>query len=62
MVDRQRGELYDPVGEERVGIDEECVGPLLHEARKGRIDLVIGAGGEDFDLPPDGRSRRLAGL
>src|SRR3954469_24698128 len=45
--------------EQCVGTDEECVGPLLHECRKGCIDAAIRAGGEDFDLPSDGRSRRL---
>jgi hypothetical protein len=44
---RQRGELYDPACEECVAIDEECVGPFLHEGRKGRIDVVIGLGGEN---------------
>jgi hypothetical protein len=29
MMHSQRGELYDPASEERVAIDEECVGPAF---------------------------------
>jgi hypothetical protein len=47
------------VEKKRVSRDQERFGPLLHHARKGRIDLATGACGKDFDLPPDGRSRRL---
>jgi hypothetical protein len=42
------------VGEKHVGADRKCLGQLLHQAGKGRIDLAIGAGGEDFDLPSNG--------
>jgi hypothetical protein len=56
---RQGGELHAAGGEKRVGPDQERVGPLLHHACEGRIDLAIGAGGKNFDLPPNGRSRRL---
>jgi hypothetical protein len=28
------------------------IGPPLHHVREGRIDLVVGAGGKNFDLPP----------
>ena len=56
---RQRDELHAPGDEQRVGTDQECIGPLFHKRRKGRIDVAICAGGDDFDLPPDRRSRRL---
>src|SRR5262249_33598735 len=52
----QRGEVYATAVEQRIVIDQQCVGPLMPEARKGRIDLVIGARGENFDLPPNGYS------
>jgi hypothetical protein len=59
MVHRQRGELDETVVEQRIGTDQKCIGLLPHKARKGRIDLAIGAGVKDFALPPKGRSRRL---
>jgi len=45
--------------EQRVGTDHECVGPLLYDGRKGRIDVAIGGGSEDLDLPRDSGSNRL---
>jgi len=57
MVRRQRRELYATAVEQRIVTDQECVGPLMPETRKGRIDLATGARGEDFDLPPNGHSR-----
>src|SRR5262249_12627714 len=56
MVRRQRGEVYATAVEQRIVTDQECVGPLMPEARKGRIDLVIGARAKNFDLPPNGHS------
>jgi hypothetical protein len=41
----------------RLGTDQECIGTFLHKARKSRIDVAIGAGGEDFNLPPNDCSR-----
>ena len=38
---RQRGELDTTTGEVRVGKDQECVGPLLRKARKGRLDFAL---------------------
>jgi hypothetical protein len=38
---------------------QECVGPLLHKARKRGVDLANGAGGEDFDLLSNDRRCRL---
>jgi hypothetical protein len=38
----------------RARLDRGCSNSI-----KGRIDLVVGAGGKNFDLPPDGRNRRL---
>ena len=34
--------------------DEEGVGPLAHNGRKGRVDLATGAGVEHLDLQPHG--------
>ena len=45
VAHRQHGELDATADEQRVGTNQECVGPILHKARKGRIDLAIGAGG-----------------
>jgi hypothetical protein len=59
MVCRERDELYPALDEPQVGSDHECVGSLFSKAGKGRIDLAIGAGGESFDLPPNGRGCRL---
>ena len=56
---RRTAEQHDEFAtavEQRIVIDQQCVGPLMPEARKGRIDLVIGARGENFDLPPNGYS------
>src|SRR5262249_14180474 len=54
MVRRQRDEVYATAVEQRIVTDQECVGSLMPEARKGCIDLVIGARGENSDLPPNG--------
>ena len=40
---RQLGQLDTPAGEERIGADEQGVGPLALNGRKGRIDLAAGA-------------------
>ncbi len=54
VAHRQRRQLDAAVGKKDVRTDQKCVSPHLHEARKGHIDLAIGAGGEDFNLPPSG--------
>jgi hypothetical protein len=59
MVRRQRDELHATVDEQNVGRNQECVSSLLYKALKGRVDLTIGAGVEDFDLLVDGGSCRL---
>src|SRR5262249_20570340 len=51
---RERQELATAAEEKRVGPNYERIGPLLHNARKGHVDLVTGAGGKNVDLPPDG--------
>ena len=56
MARRQCCKLHAPAGEERVGADEEGVGPLAHEGAEGRIDLAAGAGVEDLDLQPEARA------
>src|SRR5262249_36772548 len=37
----------------------KCVDPLLHQARESHIYFTTGAGREDVDFPPDGRTRLL---
>ena len=59
MARRQRNELNTTADEQCVGTDQKCIGPLFHECPKGRIDVALRAGGDDFDLPSDGRTRRL---
>jgi hypothetical protein len=56
---RQGDELGSTVEEKRVGADQKSIGPLLHQAGKGDIDLVAGTGANDVQFPADGRSRRL---
>src|SRR5215813_7710775 len=56
---REDQELRTPRGEQRIGTDEESVGPFLHEARKDCVNVAVAAGGEDLDLAPNGQSRRL---
>src|SRR5262249_4776473 len=50
----QRDELAPP---KRVRPDHKCVGPFLHQVRKGYIDLAIAARGENVNLPPNGGTR-----
>jgi hypothetical protein len=51
MVRRQRSEVYATAVEERIVTDQECIGALMPETRKGRIDLATRARGEDFGKP-----------
>ena len=50
MVRRERRKLDATADEERIGGDEECVGPVAHESAEGRLDLTTGAGLEDRNL------------
>ena len=54
MARRERRKLDAPADEERIGGDEEGVGPVTHEGGKGRLDFAAGAGVEDLDLQSDG--------
>jgi hypothetical protein len=49
---RQVGELDSPVGEKRIGVDEQCGGALAREGLEGRVDLMAGADVENLDLQP----------
>jgi hypothetical protein len=40
-------------------MDQECVGPPLRKACKGRVDVAIGADGENFNLLSNRRSLRV---
>jgi hypothetical protein len=51
MSRRQRRDLHTTVGKQTVGSHQERFDSLLHQGRKGIIDLAIGAGIENFDLP-----------
>ena len=57
MMRRERRKLDAPAGEERVGGDEESVGPVAHEGAEGRLDLAAGAGVEDRNLQSEGACR-----
>ena len=59
MARRKRDKLHAARDKQRLGTDQKCIGPLFNKRRKGRIDVGICTGGDDFDLPPDRRSRRL---
>ena len=56
MARRERRKLDAPAGEERVGCDEEGVGPVAHEGGEGCFDLAAGAGVEDLNLQSHGTS------
>ena len=45
--------------EERIGADDDCTDPSLNEAGESRIDVTLGACGQDVDLQPDGMGGRL---
>jgi len=42
---------------EVVGMDQECVGPVLCKTCKGRLNIDFGAGIENLYLPVNGLSR-----
>src|SRR5262249_38827687 len=50
IVRRERRKLDAPAAEERVGGNEESVGPVAHERGEGRLDLAAGAGVDDLNL------------
>src|SRR5262249_33737808 len=54
MARRERQELATAAEEKRVGSNHEPISPLLHNARKGNVDLATGGGGKNVDRPPDG--------
>src|ERR1700730_15093947 len=59
VAQRQCDEEDATVGEYQAVAGQKCVRFLWYYARKDRIDVTIGAGGEDLDPQPNGRSRRL---
>src|SRR5262249_39337110 len=59
MAHRQRDKLHATGDEERFRADKKCIGPFFDKRCKGSVDVCICARGDDFGLPPDGRSRRL---
>src|SRR5262245_55821226 len=54
MARRERRKLDAPTGEERVGGDEESIGPVAHESGEGCLDVAAGTGAEDLNLQPKG--------
>src|SRR5262245_66681732 len=58
MACRQGGELDATGLEKRAGTDRKSADLLLGDTGKGGLNVVTGADGEDFDLPPDRGSRR----
>src|SRR5262249_3944956 len=56
---RQSNELYATVDEQVVGMDQECVGPSLYKAPKGRVDFGSSSGGKELDLHIDGPRRGI---
>ena len=54
MVRRERRKLDATADEERIGGDEECVGPVARESCEGRLDLAAGAGVKDRNLQSEG--------
>src|SRR6516164_3430411 len=59
MTRRLRGKLHATVRKQIVGTNQECIDPLLHNAREGCVNLPISASGEDLELPPNGRRSSL---
>src|ERR1700730_7842357 len=58
MMRRQRQELVEPVGEERVTADDEPTGMLWDERRESGVTLAFGAAHQDRELYPL-RARRF---
>src|SRR5207248_4278875 len=54
---RQRNKLYATVVGRWAGTDQERIHLLLRMVCNDRIDVATGAGIENFDLLPNGRSR-----
>jgi hypothetical protein len=54
MARRECRKLNASAGEERVGSNEERVGPVAYEGGEGRLDLAAGAGVEDLNLQAEG--------
>src|SRR5262249_48924885 len=53
MLSGQRYDLRPLGGKEAAGTNEQGFGPLFHEARKSRVDVVNVAGIGDLDFPPN---------
>jgi hypothetical protein len=56
MARRERRKLDPSADEERIGRDEQGVGPVAHEGGEGRLDFAAGAGVEDLNLQSDSAS------
>src|SRR5438105_366457 len=59
MTSRQGLELHSAGEEQNLLSHQECLRSILRKAYKDRVDLEIGAGCQDFDLPAGARSRRF---
>jgi hypothetical protein len=54
---RQQCHLKAASEKQWVGADQQRIRLLLHHCREGRIDVALGAGGEDLNLQADGQGR-----
>src|SRR5262249_32869685 len=57
----QRGELFLPGGENRIGTDHEAACSQLKDAGQGCIQMAFGAGVKDMEVEPEGLGRGLGG-
>jgi hypothetical protein len=63
MAQRQCGELFYSVAEERVAVYDERSDMPLGQGREGCVDFAVGAGNQDMKLQPEGaRGASLAFL
>jgi hypothetical protein len=47
MARRHQDELITSAGEEHIALHEQPADPLLDQGRESRVDLAVGAGGQD---------------
>ena len=59
MTRRQCNELYAAREEQGIGVNQKCVCRVLCKPREDGINIAVGGGSENFDLPPDDNSSGL---
>ena len=50
----EREKLRAAGDKQRFGTAQKCIDPLIHKRRERCIDLAVGAGRNDSDVPPKG--------